>query len=817
MTKRTTLKAVLIGSSCLMAAPIAAHAQNNGPTLDTITVTAQSREKGLQDTPISISAVPSEKIQGTAIQRSEDLQYFVPNLTFTETGISTNIFIRGIGSGINQAFEQSVGTFVDGVNLPRAQQTRAPFLDLERIEVLRGPQAILFGKNAVAGALNITTAKPGDEFGGYLSGSYEFADEEYIIEGAVNVPLTERARMRFAGRYRDADGYVENATLDRTEPNREDWTLRWTGELDLSDSIMARAKVEASEFDVIGRNIEVIGELPAAAGPFTGLTYAQILAGGFAADPSVLNTVQDGIRSSNGDFSNNEIQLYQLDLLGDFGDFEVRSTSAFQNLEYDELCDCDFTGAVVFDAGLQEQYQQFSQEIRVTSPIYDRFDFVGGVYFQTSEHDFEDQINVPANSLLVPAVNASSGPGVGNLIAGTSAARIATTESDFYSAFIQFNFRPTETVELQLGGRLSHEDKEGTRTLSIFDIDLNPLPAAQIGAPLVYASGFGITSTNLGLLAGAGNPAAGALLGLLGDFGANGILEDSISETRFSPDVKLVWTPSDEFLLYASWARGFKSGGFDFRANNRLVSPTLADSFAFGDETATNYEIGGKLAFLDGAAEINFAAFFTKFDDLQISIFDGTLGFNVGNAASSEVYGIEVDGRWAVTEFLTLSGSLAFTDFEFTDFQNGQCFFGATPNVDFDGNGVPELCDYTGNSNQLVSDFQGLLTSDIRVPVLGDYLLANTTDLFYTSEYDASGTFDPALVQDGYATLNSRVSFGPESGAWQIAFLGKNLTDEQFLQFGGDVPLSGSTFGVKSNYAFFSQGRQLWLQARIAY
>lgn len=175
------LTSALAGGAMAAAAPAAAQ------ELDTIVVTAQSRAKGLQDTPISISAVPAEKLTGAAIQKSEDLQYLVPNFTMTETGIATNIFIRGIGSGINQAFEQSVATYIDGVHYPRAQQTRAPFLDLERVEVLRGPQAILFGKNAVAGALNITTAKPTEEFEGYLSGAYEFVDEEYIVEGAVPV------------------------------------------------------------------------------------------------------------------------------------------------------------------------------------------------------------------------------------------------------------------------------------------------------------------------------------------------------------------------------------------------------------------------------------------------------------------------------------------------------------------------------------------------------------------------------------------------------------------------------------------------------
>ena len=815
MKSSKTLKSLLIGSTWLAAAAGAAQAQEDGASLDVITVTAQSRSKGLQDTPISLSAIPAEKLQDTAIQRTDDLQFFVPNLTFTETGIGTNMFIRGIGSGINQAFEQSVGTFVDGANLPRAQQTRAPFMDLERIEVLRGPQAILFGKNAVAGALNITTAKPTDEFEGYLNASYEFEDEEYIVEGALNLPLSERARMRVAGRYRDADGFVENATLGRDEPGREDWTVRWTGEVDATPNLLIRAKAEVSQFDAVGRNIEIIGELPASAGSFAGLTYAEILNGAFGADASVLNTTQDGIRSSNGDFSNNEQQLYQLDAIGSIGDWEVRATTNMQNLEYDELCDCDFTGASVFNAELQEEYGQFSQELRFTSPVYEKFDMVGGLYYQTSDHDFADQILVPADSVLVPALNGPSPTGSGTLVADTAAARVATTDSDFYSVFIQSNFRPNNVFEVQFGLRISHEEKSGTRTMNIVASDLSALPAAQAGAAIVYAGGFGITSTNLNDLAALGDPTAIALTDSLGDFGPEGQLSDTLEETRFSPDIKLVWDATADLLLYASWAQGYKSGGFDFRANNKSISPTLQDSFAFGDEKATNYELGGKWSFLRGAAELNFAAFYTEFDDLQISAFDGVLGFNVGNAGAAEVQGIELDGRWAASEYLTLSGAIAFTDFEFTDYQNGQCYFGQTPDVDFNGDGTPDLCDFTGNSNQLVSDMQGTVSSDLRFPVFGSYELANVTDIFFTSEYDASSTYDPALVQDGYSTINSRVSFGPQTGNWEIALLCRNLTDEEVLQFGGDTPLAGSTFGVKSNYAFYGQGRQLWLQARL--
>ena len=143
--------------------------------------------------PVSISAVTGDTITEAAIQKAEDIQFLVPNFTLTETGIGTNAFVRGIGSGINQAFEQSVGTYIDGVYL-------------ERVEVLRGPQSILFGKNSVAGALNITTAKPTDAFEGSLMASYEFENTESIVEGIVSGPISDRVRYRVAARSRISTG-----------------------------------------------------------------------------------------------------------------------------------------------------------------------------------------------------------------------------------------------------------------------------------------------------------------------------------------------------------------------------------------------------------------------------------------------------------------------------------------------------------------------------------------------------------------------------------------------------------------------------------
>jgi iron complex outermembrane recepter protein len=796
----------LAGFAVLVSLPMAAaeaQQESGRTTLEEIVVTAAYREQGLQDVPVSIAAVTGDVITETAIQKAEDIQFLVPNFSLTETGIGTNAFIRGIGSGINQAFEQSVGTYIDGVYYGRAQQWRSPFLDIARVEVLRGPQSILFGKNSVAGALNISTAKPTREFEASALVSWEFEDNESIVEGMVSGPITDRMRYRIAARNRELDGHMWNATTGEDEPHREDWMARATLEFDVTDDLLATLKVESGEFDVTGRHIEIVNEQPAVAGPFTGLEYNQILRLVFGADPSVSNVVQDEVRSSNGDFSNNQLDNAVLTLDWAFGDFDLESITAYSKFEYDEFCDCDFTGAVVFGAALQEQYKQISQELRLSSPLGGKFDYIAGLYYQTSDHDYADQIIVPANSILVPAINAQA-PGFGNLVANTQASRIATVDNDVLSAFAQFNWHFTNMFTLQLGGRVTNDKRDGFRTLSIVGTDFAPLPAPQAPAPLVYANLFGISSTNLASL----GPTGAALIGLLGELPVEG----SRDKTKFSPEVRFIFDTSDNSLWYLSWSEGYKSGSYDFRANNRNFYPDMESSFEFDDEKASNVEWGGKFTLAEGAAELNFAAFYTKYDDLQISIFDGILGFNVGNAASAKITGLETEFRWAATEHLTVSSAFAYTDFKFTDFENGQCYFGQAPNVDLDGDGTPELCSYTGKSNQMVSKFQMNTSFDIRVPVSRSLDLHSAFDVFYTSDYDASATFDPALVQEGYTMVNARMSLGAQNDRWQVAFLVKNLTDEKVLTFGGDTPLAGSTFGAKSNYAFFRTGRTMTLQ-----
>ena len=235
--------------------------------LEEITVTARKVSESLQDAPLSVVVLTGEAMAESGISRVEELVAYVPNFAMSETGIGTNLYVRGIGSGINQGFEQSVGLYIDGIYYGRAQLTRAPFMDMAQAEALRGPQAILLGNNSIAGALNFTTARPSDYFQSSVSGLYEPDHNEQEINGMVSGPIGEWLGgtwgARFAGRYRTMDGYIENTNLsNRDEPDREETsarlTIAYTG-----DTVDGTLKLETNSFDVKGRQIEIIRADPA--------------------------------------------------------------------------------------------------------------------------------------------------------------------------------------------------------------------------------------------------------------------------------------------------------------------------------------------------------------------------------------------------------------------------------------------------------------------------------------------------------------------------------------------------------------------------
>ncbi len=755
-----------------------------GLVLEEVIVTSQLRIESLQDVPVSVSAVSGTKLMEAGIDKIEDLQAYVPNLTMSETGIGTNIYIRGIGSGINQGFEQSTGLYIDGVSYGRAQLSRAPFLDLERVEVLRGPQNILFGKNSIAGALSITTAKPSEEFEASVSALFEPDHNEEVYDLIVSGPITDRLGARLAYRNRTMDGYIENLTLDRDEPGRDEETARLTLTLDVTPDFDLTLKYEHSAFDVNGRQVEIVEEEPSLS---SGLTYGQILflgGGGIfpAQDVSVLNNSQDYKRSSNGDYSDNEIENLTLSANYALGDNTLTVIAAANSYEYEELCDCDFTGANIFTLLSEEEYDQYSFEARIASPAGETFEYIGGIYYQDSELKFEDEFFIAANSILVPVINvnpAAPVPGLGNFVSDTSAPRDFKQDSELMSAFAQVTWRVQDDLRLTFAARYSDNEKEASRSLGATNIDGTALTGARATiVPLVYGQVFQLEVHEV---------------------------SDKRSKDNIAPMITAEWDMNEELMLYTSLSRGYKSGGFDVRSN---ASPNSTGTFEFDEEEATSFEFGAKSTWLDGAAELNATVFFTEYDDLQVSIYDGAVGFNVGNAAKAETQGIEIDGRIRLTEQLTLSGALAFLDFEFVDFKNGQCNQGEVPDSPVD----PTLCDYTGKTNQYVADWSGNISLDYYRLLSGGLAVRSTLDIIFTDDYNPSQTLDSAMDQDGYSKINARIALSDADDVWELALVGKNLTDEEILTYSSASPLAFSLFGAKSRYAFYERERTIAIQ-----
>ncbi|MGI9284118.1 MAG: TonB-dependent receptor, partial [Pseudomonadales bacterium] len=272
--------------------------------LEEVVVTAQKRAESLSDVPISVNVMSGEKIAQAGITNLNDLSDFVPNLTMNQTGIGTNIAIRGISSGINPAFEQSVGMYIDDIYYGRSQLARVPYLDPDRVEILRGPQPILFGKNAIAGAISMATKRTSLEgLEGFVQAEYNFDQETKDLQFGVNIPMGETVAGRIAGLYRDTEGYYENSTLSRDESANEEWVIRGSFMFEPTDELSLLLKLETGEFDTEGRFLELVNPVEVGGSP----SFADALFGS-TGGAVVLDTKQDFKRQSNGDIEENEFQ-----------------------------------------------------------------------------------------------------------------------------------------------------------------------------------------------------------------------------------------------------------------------------------------------------------------------------------------------------------------------------------------------------------------------------------------------------------------------------------------------------------------------------
>ncbi|MEM1154595.1 MAG: TonB-dependent receptor, partial [Pseudomonadota bacterium] len=611
-----------------------ASSSSYAQTLEEVVVTAQKRSESAQDVPISISVLSGNQIANMGAINLEGLSDSIPNVDIADSPGTTRVVIRGLGTGTgNSGFEQSVGMYVDGIYASRAALFQSPFLDLARIEVLKGPQGVLFGKNSIAGAISIISNKPTDLFEAEIAGSYEFEYESHELGGFLSGPLLDNLYGRFAARTTADDAYMDNAFRGEDVPTVDTDIVRGTFVWQPTDVTDVMFKAEYSEIDERGASWQAFADYSVGTLPYLiendpnyipptpaiaagAQVYREAVAGGenFIIDDTSFLNGSDQLKQDNDN--------YTLRIGHSVAEHEIVYLFGYGSYNRDQTSDQDFTAPNVVLAQITEKFDQTSHELKWISPGGETIDYIFGLYYlerhldEDITRDFFEYDPFLSNSIISSF----------------------SEDSETYSAFTKLTWNVTDTWRTSVGLRYSEEEKKATKS---------QLVAA-------YGSDESLQEVN---------PAKYALLQAVfnsPDFEIN----QTRTEDNLDPAASVQWDFSPQGMAYISWNRASKAGGF-----NAAESNGSAANFSFEPEEAESFEIGAKSDFLESRLRLNAAIFYTQFDDKQEGAFDPTVnGFVVKNAAKAVSQGIELEGLYAANDSLSFGATIAYLEAEYEEF-----------------------------------------------------------------------------------------------------------------------------------------------------
>lgn len=729
--------------------------------LEEITVTARKIEENLQETPISITVFTAEQIELPGFNDLTDIARFAPNVIFDQgtgnTGSSNNaqLFIRGVGQ-VDFLFssDPGVGIYVDDVYFPRVTGSILDLIDLERIEVLRGPQGTLFGKNTIGGAVSIVSKAPEDELGGNATvtvGSRDRIDAKAII----NIPLIENELSgRFSFITRNQDGYVERILQDGVDTGDvnsdavrgqlrwtpgNDWDIRLSGDY-------TRGREEAIANELVGVNpaAPVLGLWNALVVPIFGLPTVY--------DDRYLSPERQS-QATGPSFSNIDDWGVSLNISKQLSDnLQIKSITAYRDTEAAFGIDVDYSPLTYLETSNDNAHDQVSQEIQLTGhSIDDRLDWViGGFYMHESANDVFD-VNLAdglfeALELFPPGIIPGLG-GAGNpvhVLFDLDATIFDSIKIDSYAVYGQGTFDVTKQLSLTAGGRYTDEKKDFTTMLT--------------------RNASGVTT----------------------------VPETTVSESwdAFTPRAGIEYQWTEEMLTYFSASRGFKSGGF----NGRALSVFEID--AFDPEYVWSYEIGLKSEWFDRRLIANLAVFHNDYDDIQLTSVRDVGGFIVvvtENAGTAEMEGFELEFAAQPTEGFLLRGGVGYLDAKYTELNPG-----ATVTLDSKLVKTPK---WTCN---LVAEYEWPLGDSGSFSIGGD--------LSYRSSHFNEPTNLPILEQDAYTLLGAHATYVSASGGWSLSLFGTNLSDKRYMTNGLHAIDSLGTID-----AAFGRPREWGLSFKVSY
>ncbi len=607
MTPRITAVAGIM----LATLPFTATAQQRA-VLDEIIVTAQKRAESLQEVPIAVSAFDADSLRLSGVATLDDISHRTPGLTMGRfNAVQPQIFIRGIGSTDQSASgDQSVGVFIDGVYMGRTGFVDLDFFDLERVEVLRGPQGTLYGKNVVGGAINLITERPSETFDARIEGSIGNFDRR-SLRALVSGPLAETLAGKLSLSWTERDGYATSATTGRKLSDEDNVTVRGSLLFTPRDDLDLLVTADYSRDRLAGNNRECLGEqfifFPwfAPGSPFAPSPCSP--------DPFLNEKTVDGFQDRN-------VGGMSATLTWDSNLGEVTSITAWRKGDYEIQEDFSGSDAPLVVRNAIDEIEQFSQELRLADATEDgRFNWLVGAYGYRADIERVENNDFSGNDVPIALLLLQVPPGT---VPSFNTFYFQENKTTSYAVFGQGTWAFTDDVNLTVGARYTYEKKEAD-------------------------------------IRGAGFDPTGGFLAAPYDISA------SKSWNAFTPKVTVDWRPSDEVMLYFSVADGFKSGGF-----NGTAPDGIAASTPFDQEEARQFELGLKSELFDRRLRANLTAFHIDYDDLQVfQLVDGAR-LIVDNAADARSRGIELEMLAQLSSALTLSGHYAYLDTEYKDFIN---------------------------------------------------------------------------------------------------------------------------------------------------
>ena len=785
-------------------------------TDDEIVVSARRRDETLISVPVVVTAVSAETLQNRGVTNLDGLARLVPQLLIAPQGGAVqggNISIRGIaGPDSNPFGDQAVSFTVDGIQIAKATVRRMTDFDTAQVEVLKGPQALFFGKNSMAGIINIRTADPGDqlEAGGKLG--YEFEAREMRGEAYVSTPLGDSLGLRIAGQYSTMQGYLIDQTPttsiyynDSRNPEADNFGIRGTLKYDLGSNFDAKLKVTYGEAKQNGPAATTeFTHCPFGArqfsfiGPFPFGDNSQCTAGKFTVNAGygpVVSTIPATLNFYRPDGRNFSPQKQLLaGFVMNFRPSEkltITSATGYYKVDLDQCQNYENSFAVILPSCNTYHNKEFSQELNFATDLGGALDFTGGLYFADTKATTGSLTYLfgGAFDLLFPGYGGPNTPAQVNNY-------LLTQKGSAYSAFLSASFKPIEQLEISAGGRYSYEKKRLTDVRTGGGI-------AEVFNPAIFK---GILDASTVLTT---------------TLNANGysLAKDHDSWDDFSPEATITFRPSSDLTVFASYKHGFLSGGFNSSSVN-LSLPNL--DLSYKPQTISGFEAGIKARLLDGALRFSAAAYTYKIKDLQVVNFTNATS-TIRNAAAAKVEGFEADFNYRTPfEGLSIYGAAAYNKARYSSFPGAPCYNGQTPAQGCTIVGGNPTQNLAGKPVARSPEWNLSGGFDFDTPIGTSMKLGLTGGVTHSSSYLTDTTGAPNGRQPAYTLLDGSIRLGAEDDRWQLALIGRNLSNKFYYVASTDVPFTGSGTGTAAGslgdrFASVSRGREVMLQVSFKF